>query len=407
MISFDESLMKLIEELIHKKREDDWWDFKQCHYEDRASLLHDIICLANNRANRDAYLILGVEDNTFNIIGVENDPRRKNQQNIVDFLRLPNFAGQTRPRVEVRTVYIEEHEIDVFIIKNSADVPYYLVENYTDKNYKPTSHKKGNTVQAFHIYTRVMDNNTPIDKNADIHEVEYLWKKRFGLLQTPLEQIKVLLKSPIDWAEENSIYYHKLFPQYTIHIEHEEIEDGLSKESHKMFYHHLQTDTSAYYGAIKIYHYNTQLFSCKSTELDGHRMTAPCPETEYIPYRNYGDPNICLRYYTTDSLRYLLLRFLEYHIGNVNGREAQIATRRLLEAVLLFDDKKDVEDFSTYVNRHLGNFDELVAQENPCHIEDENPKSAEIIAKELCNSQVLAKMQEKWLTFCEKIDQIY
>ena len=218
MTNDDELLAKLVEELIHSKREDDWWDFKQCHYEDRASMLHDIICLANNRANRDTYLILGVEDNTFNVIGVENDPKRKNQQNIVDFLRLPNFAGQTRPRVEVRTIYFVEHEIDVFIIKNSTDVPYYLIDSYTDKNYKPTPPKKGKTVQAFHIYTRVMDNNTPIDKNADIHEVEYLWKKRFGLLQTPLEQIKVLLKAPIDWVEEDSIYYHKLFPQYTIHI---------------------------------------------------------------------------------------------------------------------------------------------------------------------------------------------
>ena len=102
MTKLDESLIELIEELIRTKREDDWWDFKQCHYEDSASLLHDSICLANNRSNRDAYLIFGVEDNTFNIIGVENDPKRKKQQNVVDFLRLPNFAGQTRPRVEVR-----------------------------------------------------------------------------------------------------------------------------------------------------------------------------------------------------------------------------------------------------------------------------------------------------------------
>ena len=59
--------------------------------------------------------------------------------------------------------YIEEHGIDVFVIKNSTDVPYYLIENYTDKNYKPTPPKKGKTVQAYHIYTRVMDNNTTID----------------------------------------------------------------------------------------------------------------------------------------------------------------------------------------------------------------------------------------------------
>lgn len=77
-------------------------------------------------------------------------------------------------------------------------------------------------------------------------------------------------------------------------------------------------------------------------------MTAPCPETKYIPYRNYSDPNICLRYYVTSDFLYLLLRFLEYHIGNANGNEAQYATRRLLDVVLLFDSNEDAEDFAKY-----------------------------------------------------------
>lgn len=221
-------------------------------------------------------------------------------------------------------------------------------------------------------------------------------------LLPPLEQVKLLLNNPEDWVDEDSKYYHNMFPQYTIVLEYEQDDNGLIKEGHRMFYHHLQTETAAYYGMIKIFCNGTQLFSGQSTELDGHRMTAPCPETEYIPYRNYGDPDICLRYYTTDSLQYLLLRFLEYHIGNANGQEAQIATRRLLEVVLLFDNKNDVEDFSTYVNRHLGSFDELVSQEKPRHIEDENPKAAEIIAKEICNSQALVKMQKNWKVFCEE-----
>lgn len=166
-----------------------------------------------------------------------------------------------------------------------------------------------------------------------------------------------------------------------------------------MFYHHVQTDTSAYYGVIKIYHYSTQLFSCQSTDLDGHRMTAPCPESEFIHYRNYGDPKIHLKYYVVDSLRYLLLRFLEFNIGNANGREAQIATRKLLEVVLLFDDEADVEDFSTYVHRHLGSFDELFAQQTAWHIEGETPKAAEIISQEIRNSCVLKTMQEQWKDF--------
>lgn len=362
-------------------------------------MLHDIICLANNRADRDTYLILGVRDKTFEIMGVENDPHRRNQQNIVDFLSQKEFAGQIRPRVEVRTIRLEGHEVDVFIIKNSTDVPYYLIESYTDKKYKPDPPKKGKTVQAFHIYTRVMDNNTPIDKSADIRDVEYLWKKRFGLLQTPLEQVKILLRKPDEWAEEDSRYYHKLFPQYTISIEYEEDEDGISKEGHRVFYHHLQTDTRTQYGVLKIYHYSTQLFSCQITELDGHRMTAPCPETKYIPYRNYSDPNICLRYYVTSDFLYLLLRFLEHHIGNANGNEAQYATRRLLDVVLLFDSNEDAEDFATYIHRHLGTFDSKVLEQREPYIANETDMAAKALAQEIRNSQALKEMQPEWELF--------
>ena len=33
----------------------------------------------------------------------------------------------------------------------------------------------------YHIYTRVVDNNTPIDKQADINDIEFLWRKRLGI----------------------------------------------------------------------------------------------------------------------------------------------------------------------------------------------------------------------------------
>ena len=400
MVCYDEKLTELVEELIRTGREDDWWDFKECHHEDRASLLHDIICLANNRANRDSYLILGIRDKTYDIMGVENDPQRKNQQNIVDFLSTKNFAGQVRPRVEVRTVFLDSHEIDVFVVKNATDVPYYLIEDYSDKKYKPNPPKKGKTVHAFHIYTRVMDNNTPINQSADIRDVEFLWKKRFGLIQTPLEHIKILLRQPEGWEEEDSRYYHKLFPQYTITYEYDEEEHGTRRESNRMFYHHIQCDTSTQYGTLKIFHYTTQLFSCQITALDGHRMIAPCPEAGYIPYRNYNDPDICLRYYVTSELRYLLLRFLEHHIGDANGKEAQIATRKLLEVVLLFDSQDEVEDFETYIHRHLGAFDNMVSIQHPPHIANETDIAKKVLAKEICNSLALKAMQPAWKQFC-------
>ena len=74
-----EELTALVVELLATKREDDWWDFKQKHQRDKAELVHDIICMANNRPRRDSYIIFGVEDKTLQIIGVESDTNRRNQ----------------------------------------------------------------------------------------------------------------------------------------------------------------------------------------------------------------------------------------------------------------------------------------------------------------------------------------
>jgi len=38
-----------ITQLIATHREDDWWDFKREHHDDKAELVHDILCMANNR----------------------------------------------------------------------------------------------------------------------------------------------------------------------------------------------------------------------------------------------------------------------------------------------------------------------------------------------------------------------
>ena len=376
-------LKQQIEQLINTKREDDWWDFKQCHHQNKADLLHDIICLANNRANRGAYLILGVEDITYGVIGVVKDSNRKNQQNIVDFLSSKSFAGQVRPRVEVRTINIDNHEVDVFVVKNSTDVPYYLTKDYNDGQKK---------VRANYIYTRVQDNNTHIDTSADINHVEYLWKKRFGLITTPLEQLKVLLKNPEDWIGEESRYYHKQFPQFTIVVEDEDENHGRCR----MFYHHVQTNNSFSYGMIKLFHYTTQLYSCPSTDLDGGRMTAPCPDSIFISEWQTHDEIIGIYYFSTDSIKYLLLRFLEYKIGKCNGHEAQTATYKLLSFVLLFDSDNSAECFKEFIIDNLSDFREIAKSQKPYLISNETELAAKVIAKEIQECEALVEMQKIW-----------
>lgn len=109
--------------------------------------------------------------------------------------------------------------------------------------------------------------------------------------------------------------------------------------------------------------------------------------------------NGCLRYYVTSDLLYLLLRFLEHHIGNNNGNEAQYATRRLLDVVLLFDSNEDAEDFATYVHRHLGTFDGKVLEQREPYIANETDTAAKALAQEIRNSQALKEMQPEWEQF--------
>ena len=79
-------LKEKVLEFINSRRETDFYDFKQSWEEENAKdnrkdpksdLLHDIICMANNKHIGDSYIIFGIEDKTYNIVGVENDKNRK------------------------------------------------------------------------------------------------------------------------------------------------------------------------------------------------------------------------------------------------------------------------------------------------------------------------------------------
>lgn len=66
--------------------------------------------MANNRPRKDSYIIFGVEDATYDIVGVENNENRRNQQGTIDILKKIAFSGGVRPRIEVHTIIIENHE---------------------------------------------------------------------------------------------------------------------------------------------------------------------------------------------------------------------------------------------------------------------------------------------------------
>lgn len=69
------------------------------HHSNTADLLHDILCMSNNRADRDAYIIFGVVDKTADLIGVGNDIDHRDQQNVINQLKDKKFVGGIRPRL--------------------------------------------------------------------------------------------------------------------------------------------------------------------------------------------------------------------------------------------------------------------------------------------------------------------
>ena len=87
--------------------------------------------------------------------------------------------------------------------------------------------------------------------------------------------------------------------------------------------------------------------------------------------------------------------FLENKIGSNNGGEAQIATRRHLEAILLFEDDDTKNDFLVKLVRHFDEFDKLFDEQRVPYIESDSPKVKEIESKRIRDGHVLKLLQQK------------
>lgn len=193
---------------INKASEGEYWDFKQEWYKNNADLLKDIVCMANNTTvdMKDGYIIFGIEDKTYNIIGVSNDSNRKNTENIIGFLSSQIWSGEEVPDINVTTVEINSKEIDILTIKNSDKTPYYLLKDYSKCN---SDKKEKVVVKAGVIYSRIGDRNTSSAECATKGATEFLWKKRFGLVGNDKFKVIKRLENVENWYsvdEFNTLY---------------------------------------------------------------------------------------------------------------------------------------------------------------------------------------------------------
>ncbi len=273
-----DSLENIICNLIDNKHEGAYWDYKSDYCDNNAEFLRDIVCMANNLENKDAYLIYGVDDNG-NILGMETKPCRKNQNVINNFLKEKKFAGGIRPVVQFCTINKDNHELDVLVIKNTKNTPYFILEDVRDR---------GRIFKANNIYTRVMDANTDIDKTADIDKIEYLWKKRFGIELSSIEMVAHLLENPKDWYpmgtdgvhssdKFHNTYYNKNNPEYTItyNLKEDRFKSG-TIDKIEIEYFWLNTLLTPLHNTdyfdIEIKCHSTIMFSTPAIFADGYRF---------------------------------------------------------------------------------------------------------------------------------------
>lgn len=372
-------LKQEILELLNLKQEGSYWDFKKEWYlkEKKVDLLHDIICMANNLENKDAFIIIGIDDEG-KVKGIENDINRKNTQMIVDLLKDKKFAGDIRPKVYVETIFIMGKKIDIIVIKDSYNTPYYLTERYK-------------SVIANNIYTRVMDTNTPKDKSADIHHIEYLWKKRFRLISTPLERIKYYLEKTDEWLDSPTNWetvkkYNKYYPEFTIEYT---LEDHGNAYQYYLF---NQTDIRPHWNEIRIFYHQTLLSTLEGINLDGGRYLTPVPLTDGLSLGGYNRWDIVFKYFIKDTLRYTIHQF--YYDSN-KGDE-RIAHDKFKDCVLVFKSEEEKEVFKQYVLNVWHRKEEYSKDIRTPHFPDIRGYKMEEFEKQYKDVQILKRMFDEF-----------
>lgn len=325
-------VQEAVENLIASNREGPHWDFKREHHENKAELLHDILCLANSVTKSNKYLIFGVTDPNegCEIKGVGSNNRRT-QNDIIDFLRSKHFAGDIRPEVELQHLSVRGKEIDVLIILDRREKPYYLKQDYRHN---------GTIVRAHHIYARNIDTNTPIDSSAELLKIEAMWLERFGFDLQPAQRMQDLLRHPEQWEKDignNPIAYHRNFPEYQIQFG----EPERFTEVYSFFY----PNEKSYFKETSFRYLNTELFREQFIYCDEMRIDLCAPKIGCI---RINQREIWYHFYEMDSRLGAFLQFVTDGTLNFHSRVGEAA-------FVVFQNRQQRTDFEEYVrsNVHL------------------------------------------------------
>lgn len=268
--------------------------------------------------------------------------------------------------------------------ENSVEV----ISNYPNVESGPYSIKG---IFANNIYVRLQDSNTPVDKSADFHHVEYLWKKRFGMLLSPIEKVKLYLKYPEHWANSPSSEdkkYYKYAPEFTIDHTYEP-EDGRDGYEYYLF---AQTDSRPHWSEIRICYHQTVLAELGGVILDGGRYFTTTPDRDGISLTEYHNWDVPYRYMVKGNLNHLVHEF--YYVDD--GDEARHSHNEYEGCILIFEDEKEHQRFKIYVRKNWDRKDEFVNDIWIPHMEQLPGYNMDAFREEYLNVQILRRMLEEF-----------
>ena len=288
-----DDLHELISMLINRRAEGTYWDFKRKHHSSNADLIHDVLCLANAKQIGDRFLIFGVDDKDFSLYSIERDEGRRTQADLAGLFRgnANKFFQSRFPEFYLKEVTIDGTLLDVLVIEDAPHKPYYLVKGYEK-------------ICAHHIYTRVCDTNTPANDAAQPHEIERMWRERFGLDMPPLERAKRYLSEPDAWSPlvendgSNANFYHTVFPEFTLRVI--DAEDCIARHE-EWTRGEIRTDNN-HAGYYELHYHQTRLARIRYVGFDDHKKSMVEPDWET---RGAGR----FYFYKADSINYAVQKF--------------------------------------------------------------------------------------------------
>ena len=264
------SLLVEIEALVARHSEGTYWDFKRCHHTNKADLIHDVLCLANANHRGRRFLIFGIDDSDYSLHEISSDPGRRTQAHIAGLFRAnaSKFFQSRFPDFYLIEIAIGGKLLDVLIIEDTPHKPYYLVQK----------HEK---LYAHHIYTRVCDTNTPAMDAAQPHEIERMWRERFGLNLSPLDRMKLYLNEPDSWvpsnrAGENLLEHHETFPEFTLMVT--EAEEFMARNE-EWTRGEIRRDNN-HAGYFEVRYHQTCLARVRYVRFDDHKKSMVAPNWE-------------------------------------------------------------------------------------------------------------------------------